>query len=179
MSTATVARRALSLSAVASGPVKLNYFTVGSATSAPPLLLLHGLLGSGNNFRTLCAALHKETARQVFALDLRNHGRSPHSPIMTYESMCSDLDHFAHQHGLHQFALLGHSLGGKVSVCVAAVFKPQVAMAYAVHNPTVVRDLCVVDIAPMAYSSPSDSMGEVATVIKALHDLPLATTLSR
>ncbi len=83
----------------------------------PPLVLLHGLLGSSTNFRSLLPKLSLQAKRKVWAVDLRNHGQSPHSEVMSYDAMCADLDHFFHDHGLKKVVLLGHSLGGKASAC--------------------------------------------------------------
>lgn len=81
----------------------------------PPLVMLHGLLGSSTNFRSLMPKISLEAKRKVWAVDLRNHGQSPHSDVMTYDAMCADLDLFFHDHGLKKVVLLGHSLGGKVN----------------------------------------------------------------
>jgi pimeloyl-ACP methyl ester carboxylesterase len=102
-----------------------------------PVVLLHGLFGSLDNWNTVSKRLSVEF--RVFAVDLRNHGRSPHSPEMTLELMAGDLLEFISRHGLENAHLLGHSLGGKV------------AMELALGAPDTVRKLVVVDIAPRAY----------------------------
>ena len=55
----------------------------------PPLVLLHGLLGSSRNWLTAGAALAER--HEVVALDARNHGRSPHNAEMSYPAMTADL----------------------------------------------------------------------------------------
>ena len=102
-------------------PLKLHYIlerAPAAATQRAPLLLVHGLLGSSTNYRSLLPRLQTELHRDVYALDLRNHGRSPHSPVMTYKSMVDDLDHFFTEHNINNPILLGHSLGGKVAKAV-------------------------------------------------------------
>jgi esterase len=103
----------------------------------PPLVILHGFLGSSRNWQTAGAGL---AARfHVFALDLRNHGRSPHAPEMTYAAIVGDVLAWLDARGLARAALLGHSLGGKV------------AMRLACRHPARVDELLVVDIAPKEY----------------------------
>jgi len=102
-----------------------------------PLVVLHGLLGSSRNW--LGAGPQLAAARQVWALDLRNHGQSPHAEPMHYAAMVEDVIGWLDQRGLASVELLGHSLGGKV------------AMALACRHPTRVRRLLVVDIAPKDY----------------------------
>ena len=103
----------------------------------PPLIILHGLLGSGENWRSFSRCLSAQFT--VIALDLRNHGRSPHSEIFDYDAMVGDLNEFAEQQALSAFMLLGHSMGGKV------------AMQFACEHSERVHRLVVVDIGPKAY----------------------------
>jgi esterase len=105
----------------------------------PPLVLLHGLLGSSRNWQTAGAALSAE--RRVWALDLRNHGRSPHAEGMDYETMAGDVLAWMDRRGLGRADLLGHSMGGKV------------AMTLACRQADRVASLTVVDIAPRDYLS--------------------------
>jgi len=102
-----------------------------------PVIVLHGLLGSLDNWRLFSRRLARDF--KVFSLDLRNHGQSPHSEIMNYRIMAQDLREFTEDRGLASAIVLGHSMGGKV------------AMQFAGDNPHVVDKLIVVDIAPKAY----------------------------
>jgi pimeloyl-ACP methyl ester carboxylesterase len=77
---------------------------------------------------------------QVFSVDLRNHGGSPHRAEFSCALMAEDLLEFMDEHFLGSAHLLGHSLGGKV------------AMQFALTYPDFVERLVVVDIAPRAYS---------------------------
>ncbi|MBL9214535.1 MAG: alpha/beta fold hydrolase [Opitutaceae bacterium] len=117
--------------------VPLHHVDLGGA-GRPPLLVLHGLLGSVRNWQTtgrdLAAGYH------VFALDARNHGRSPHAPEMTYAAMAADLLGWMDARGLARATLVGHSMGGKT------------AMRLACRHPERVERLVVVDIAPRDYS---------------------------
>jgi esterase len=127
----------------------------------PPLVILHGILGSSRNWQTagkdLAARYH------VFALDLRNHGGSAHSEEMTYDAMVGDVTAWLDAHGLGRVTLLGHSLGGKV------------AMLLACRQPERVERLVVVDIAPKDYSWGGKQRSEFA----AMNGLDLAGLSSR
>ncbi len=106
---------------------------------APPLIILHGLLGANGNWHTLSRTRFQDVAT-VYAVDQRNHGRSPHTDRMDYRSMATDVRDFVQQHDLESVTLLGHSMGGKTAM--------QTALAY----PDLVDRLIVVDMAPRAYS---------------------------
>lgn len=106
----------------------------------PPLVLLHGMLGSSRNWQTAGADL--AVHHHVFALDLRNHGRSPHAEAMTYGAMMNDVIGWMDAQGLASAVLVGHSMGGKV------------AMLTACRHPGRVTRLVVVDIAPRGYFWP-------------------------
>jgi len=106
----------------------------------PPLVILHGMLGSSRNWqvagRELSADFH------VMALDLRNHGGSPHAEPMTYEAMMADVLAWLGSRGLGRITLLGHSMGGKLAMLIAC------------RQPPLIERLVVVDIAPLDYNWP-------------------------
>jgi len=107
------------------------------AGQGKPLVLLHGLFGSGRNFGAVQRALAKRF--RVIALDLRNHGASPHTGGMAYVEMATDvLDTLTALQALPA-VVLGHSMGGKV------------AMRAALDRPDAVTRLIVADIAPVTY----------------------------
>jgi pimeloyl-ACP methyl ester carboxylesterase len=105
----------------------------------PPLLILHGLLGANGNWHTLSRTAFQAVAT-VYAVDQRNHGRSPHVDRIDYPSMAADVAAFVEQHDLGQAHLLGHSMGGKT------------AMETALTYPERVSRLIVVDMAPKEYA---------------------------
>ena len=109
--------------------------------SATPVVIMHGLLGQATNFRSICRNATLSGKRSVYALDLRNHGVSPHSFDISWEAFSADLAKFLHDRGIPKAHVVGHSLGGRV------------AMATALFFPEVVETLTVVDIAPVDYSS--------------------------
>lgn len=114
--------------------MKLHFREMGAGS---PLIILHGLFGLSDNWQTLAKYLSQHY--RVFLLDLRNHGRSPHSPDLNYPLMAEDLYTFMQDLQITEAAIMGHSMGGKV------------AMEFALTYPTMVTKLIVVDIAPKAY----------------------------
>lgn len=119
-------------------PVSMDLHYKKYGTDGPPLLVLHGLLGSRGNWHTLSRTAFQEVAT-VYAVDQRNHGRSPHTDRIDYPTMAADVRSFLSQHTLGAAALLGHSMGGKTAM--------QTALSY----PERVERLVVVDMAPRAY----------------------------
>ncbi len=116
--------------------MKLHYRQMGEGA---PLIILHGLYGSSDNWLNIARELAGHY--RVYLPDLRNHGRSPHSPTHTYPDMAADLLEFFDDQGLDQVHLLGHSMGGK-----AAIF-------FAADHPARTRSLIAVDIGPSGYSN--------------------------
>jgi len=102
-----------------------------------PLVVLHGLFGAQDNWRS--QALVWAQDRHVITMDLRNHGMSPHDPLISYASMSEDVIESLDLLGLENVDLLGHSMGGKV------------AMQLALSHPQRLRSLLVADIAPVVY----------------------------
>lgn len=136
--------------------MKLNFHVVGQG---PPLLILHGLLGSLDNWMPHAQILAPQF--QVFLLDLRNHGRSPHAAEFSYDLMAADLAGFIHEHNLDTVNLLGHSMGGKV------------AMRFAQLHPEQVRQLIVADMSPREYPP------RYAEILAAMHALELSRLQQR
>jgi esterase len=117
--------------------VELSHRFLGGDEEHPPIVLLHGLLGSARNWQSAGGML--TPAFRVFVPDLRNHGESPHNAVMDYPSMASDLLAWMDNQSLSRIHLVGHSMGGKV------------AMYLACRYPERVASLTVVDISPRQY----------------------------
>lgn len=121
-------------------PALLHHRDFGGG-GGPPYVILHGMLGSSRNWTSVGREL--AAGRRTFALDLRNHGLSPHADSMTYEEMAGDVARWLDARALAQAELVGHSMGGKV------------AMVLACRQPERVARLVVVDIAPRDYHWPA------------------------
>jgi len=103
-----------------------------------PIVILHGLFGSSDNWQTFGRKLSEQGFRVILA-DLRNHGQSPHSDEMNFKVMAEDIKELLDDEGLPSAFLAGHSLGGKT------------AMKFAFMYPEMISKLVVIDIAPRAY----------------------------
>ncbi|MEO6132785.1 MAG: alpha/beta fold hydrolase [Saprospiraceae bacterium] len=129
--------------------MKLNHKIIGSGA---PLIILHGLFGMLDNWRTIARML--EDKFQCILVDLRNHGRSPHDDEMNYLVMADDIGELMNELHIDHAFLMGHSMGGKV------------AMLFALVHPDKVEKLIVVDIAPKKYPSHHNAEIEAIESVK-------------
>lgn len=132
--------------------MRLNFQAIGDGL---PLIILHGFLGSLDNWRT--ASNRMSSRFKIISVDLRNHGHSPHHPAMSYPAMAEDIYEFCDQQNIASAHLLGHSMGGKV------------AMQFATTHPQRIEKLMVVDIAPKGYPASHE------TTLAALCNLDLCS----
>ena len=119
--------------------------------NAPSLVILHGLFGSAGNWRSLSRQLASEHA--VHALDLRNHGVSPHHDLMTYAEMAGDIVQYLDENVGDAPILMGHSMGGKA------------AMRLALSHGGRLSKLVVVDIAPVPNQHDFDHLLQAMSLI--------------
>lgn len=124
-----------------------------------PLIILHGLFGSSDNWLTQAKILSSQY--KVFTIDQRNHGQSPHDEAFDYTVMVEDLLEFVEDHQLQNPIVLGHSMGGKT------------AMNFAIRHPDRLEKLIVVDISPRPYDL------EHYIIVKGLNAIPINTLTSR
>ncbi|MEO5906463.1 MAG: alpha/beta fold hydrolase, partial [Saprospiraceae bacterium] len=115
--------------------MKLNHKIIGTGK---PVIIMHGLFGMLDNWRSIAKMLEEDF--QCILVDLRNHGKSPHTDEMNYEIMVNDVIELMDDLHLSNAILLGHSMGGKV------------AMHLALKYPEKAEKLIVVDIAPKKYT---------------------------
>lgn len=111
-----------------------------------PLVLIHGLFGSHDNLGMIARLLAEHFT--VYSIDLPNHGRSPHSQSTNLDQMVAQVSLWLDSVGLDCTHILGHSLGGKV------------AMEMALRYPDRVKQLIIMDIAPVLYQSQHNSVFE-------------------
>lgn len=136
--------------------MKLNSKIFGQGT---PLIVMHGLFGMLDNWQSFARSWSDDY--QVHILDLRNHGKSPHSDEFSYDVMSDDLLEYMQDHDIKKAHILGHSMGGKL------------AMLFAALNPDKVNKLIIADIAPKYYAPHHQE------IISALRDLKLDEIKSR
>ena len=102
-----------------------------------PVIILHGVFGSSDNWMTVARNLESDC--KLYVLDQRNHGQSFHADEFDYPHMVEDLKQFIEKHEIEDPVILGHSMGGKVS------------MNFAMKYPSMLNSLIVVDISPKSY----------------------------
>ena len=124
------------------------------------IVILHGFLGMGDNWRTLSKSFASEGYR-VHTPDMRNHGKSPHKETFSYDDMAEDLKDYFSDHGITKAILIGHSMGGKI------------AMFFATKYEYLIKKLIIVDISPKAYKPHHDE------ILKSLADLKQQSLSSR
>ena len=117
--------------------MKLFFKKYGNAGS--DLIIIHGLFGMSDNWNTLGRKFSKHF--KVHLIDLRNHGRSPHSTEFNYDVMCEDLIEYIEDYNIKKPIVIGHSLGGKV------------AMKLAFTHAEILEKLLVADISPRRYNT--------------------------
>jgi esterase len=124
-----------------------------------PVVILHGLFGFSDNWQTIAKTISEN--HLVITPDLRNHGRSPHTPTHSFAEMASDLEGFMNDRWMFSATYVGHSMGGKVAM--------QMALTY----PDMVERLIVVDIEPGISQSNHDD------IFDALFSLDLESVQTR
>lgn len=145
--------------------MKLSYKKMGTGQ---PLIIVHGLYGASDNWLTIAKELANNF--EVYVVDQRNHGNSPHANSHTYQDLKEDLLEFMDDHKIDKAILLGHSMGGKT------------VMFFATDYPERVSSLLVVDIAPKNYSKISDYAPQTidhSCIVKAMLNLDLPAYKNR
>jgi len=136
--------------------VHLAFEAVGHG---PPVVILHGLFGSGRNWAQIAQAL--VSTHRVYLPDARNHGASPWGETMSYTDMALDVLALIEREQLQRPVLIGHSMGGKT------------AMALALKHPQAVGGVAVIDIAPECY------VDQFSPYVTAMRGLDVASATSR
>ncbi|HSU75126.1 MAG TPA: alpha/beta fold hydrolase [Terrabacter sp.] len=142
----------------------LNTMSVG--TDGPRIAFLHGLFGQGRNWNQIAKAISgpEGTDARCLLVDLPDHGRSPWSQEFSLDAYADAVAATLRAAGEGEsYAVVGHSLGGKV------------AMVLALRHPELVERLVVVDIAPKGYGNLERFEG----YIREMQALPLDQLTSR
>ena len=127
----------------------------------PALIIVHGLYGMSDNWVAIAKALSKEF--EVFVIDQRNHGNSPHSTEHNYNLLQEDLHEFMQEQEIEKAVLLGHSMGGKT------------VMNFAKYHPEMISALVVVDISPKRYKGEQleKSKAKHLQILKAMQSIDI------
>ncbi|MGO3737986.1 MAG: alpha/beta fold hydrolase [Marinomonas foliarum] len=107
-------------------------------TSGPHLIVIHGLFGNADNWHSIAQSLAEHFT--IHCVDLPNHGKSDSMSEASYPKMASAVLEWAKANNINTFYLLGHSMGGKVAMQMAAI-----------AEAGQIEKLIVVDIAPVDY----------------------------
>lgn len=135
----------------------LHYQTIGNG---PDVIFLHGLFGAGDNWRSIARSLSEHY--RLHLLDLPNHGKSSWIDNPSHERIAEQVDQWRQQQQIKSFALLGHSMGGKIAM--------QMALN---HSAADINKLIIVDIAPRAYKAHHQD------IFAAFNDIALQTVATR
>ncbi|ODQ48726.1 hypothetical protein PICMEDRAFT_14256 [Pichia membranifaciens NRRL Y-2026] len=125
----------------------------------PPIVFLHGLFGSRANNRSVSRQLAKRLNTDVYCLDLRNHGDSPHNARHDYPAMAADVERFIAAQGLQRPVLVGHSMGAKC------------AMAVTLRRPELCAGLVAVDNAPVNFTGGATGFSKFGQYIRQLQKI--------
>ncbi len=125
-----------------------------------PIIIIHGLFGMSDNWNTLAKKFSKDFC--VHVVDLRNHGYSPHSPHFNYKLLSEDILEYINQQRLFKPVIIGHSLGGKITMKLVAT------------QSSIVEKIVIVDISPRNY----DIMFH-QNILKILNAIDLSKHFSR
>ncbi|KAI8978472.1 Alpha/Beta hydrolase protein [Pilobolus umbonatus] len=115
--------------------VALSFERFGQSSEKKPLIICHGLFGSKQQWKSIAKVLSDRLDREVYTLDARNHGTSPHRTEHTYDIMSDDLHRFMDDHRIDNPILMGHSMGAKTVMYTA--------------NKVPVSKLIVIDMPPI------------------------------
>jgi esterase len=136
--------------------IELNFKEFGQGN---PIMILHGLFGTLDNWQTIGRQLGEQF--NVYTIDQRDHGRSPHTNEFNYTILADDLQHFIESRWIYKSHIVGHSMGGKT------------AMQFAMQYPDMVDKLVILDIAPKNYT------GGHEVILDTLNAIDLATIKDR
>jgi esterase len=143
--------------------MKLFYRKYGAG---PPLIILHGLYGSSDNWVSIAKSLGDKFT--VYLPDQRNHGQSPHDKIHDYNSMSNDLHELIVDLKLNKIFLVGHSMGGKT------------AIAFTLRWPEMINGLLIADISPFVNeNSKNEAYNKHLNILEAILSVDLSMISSR
>uniref|UniRef100_A0A1B0ASW5 sn-1-specific diacylglycerol lipase ABHD11 n=1 Tax=Glossina palpalis gambiensis TaxID=67801 RepID=A0A1B0ASW5_9MUSC len=139
--------------------------TKNSDNNLSPLIIMHGLFGSKQNWRGVGRALASKMNRKVITVDARNHGNSPHTDDHGSKSMAADIVQLMHRLNFQKISVLGHSMGGRTM------------MYFALKYPEMVDKGIIADISPISIPGDISIMSKILLAMKNINipsDVPMA-----
>ncbi len=136
--------------------MRLNFKSFGEGE---PVIIMHGLFGMLDNWKSFAKKLSENYT--VYIIDLRNHGKSPHEPGISYSLMAQDVIEFLEAEWIYEARFIGHSMGGKVLLQLVEEYGDYITSAI------------VVDILPIQYK------GGHQTIFDALLSAPVRSSDQR
>ncbi|KAK8752449.1 hypothetical protein OTU49_005685 [Cherax quadricarinatus] len=130
----------------------------------PPVIIMHGLMGSKTNWKSLGKAINAKTGRHVYTVDARNHGDSPHTSQFCYPLLAKDILFFLEEHSISKAVLMGHSMGGRA------------VMSVALMQPSVVDKLFVLDVSPLSISKDISTLPRFLEIMQRI-EVPMHLTM--
>ncbi|XP_054728607.1 protein ABHD11 isoform X2 [Anastrepha obliqua] len=147
--------------------VEMSYTIYGENNrKASPLIIMHGLLGSQRNWKSVARALENKVDRMIFTVDARNHGDSPHTPEHSSAHMAVDIIKLMKNKGIAKTCLMGHSMGGRAM------------MHLTLKHPDLVERVIVIDISPISVPRDFDQMERIFQAMESI-DIPVKHSLSQ
>ncbi|XP_026477129.1 protein ABHD11-like [Ctenocephalides felis] len=121
-----------------------------------PLVILHGMMGSKQNWNSISLMLKNglDHSREIYMMDIRNHGESPNVPEHNQELMIQDCLHTFKHLKLEKPIVLGHSMGGRIM------------MLLALKHESIISGLIVVEMSYHSYSDTQELMIELANFMR-------------
>jgi esterase len=143
------------------GKKLINFSKIAAKTDigAKPWVFLHGLLGSQTNYKKICKNRKISGVNDIYLVDMRNHGGSFHSDDTSVESMALDVGQFIDDLELGCVNILGHSLGGKVS------------LELSLTAPEKLNSMVLVDVGPFDYIKNIDQFDEVVSLKRQMENM--------
>nr|XP_045623947.1 protein ABHD11-like [Procambarus clarkii] len=157
--------RQLSARSESYAPVSMAYTSLQQTvpekiSKEPPIIIMHGLMGSKTNWKSLGKVINAKTGRHVYTVDARNHGDSPHTSQHCYPLLAEDILFFLDEHRIPKAVLVGHSMGGRA------------VMSVALKKPSVVDKLFVLDVSPVGTSRDISSLPRFLEIMRRIEVPP-------
>ncbi len=144
--------------------MKVHYRDEGVATDSVPLILLHGMSSSLNTWDSVVIDLKPH--KRVISLDLPGFALTGPSPENSYNFpyYSKFIDSFTTRLQIKRFILVGNSMGGAIS------------WNYALHNPSRLAKMVLIDAAGYPKKGESGSLGFTIASTPVINNLMLYVT---